>query len=307
MRNVMRNGGLSVLALAAACAAPMRAQADTSVTERLAADPRASVEINNVAGSIELQGWDKSEVEVTGTTGSDVERVAVTGDAAHIVVQVVTRQNRLWGSDGSAHLLVRVPAKGSVSATLVSSDFKVEGLLGDLKLQTVSGGVQGETGGDLHAGTVSGDIHLNAKSARSIAVKTVSGDVTLEGGSGETEVITVSGTIKVDEGMQSRLHFKSVSGDVTASFAMSPDAQIEGQSVSGDISLRFAAVPTADFDIQTFSGDIENCFGPKPSAPQHGPGSRLEFKNGDSNARVQIATKSGDVKLCANGHIKPSA
>jgi DUF4097 and DUF4098 domain-containing protein YvlB len=301
--------GLGALALAAACAAPTQAHAEKSVSEHLAADPRASVEINDVAGSIDLRGWDKSQVEVTGTAGSDVERVSVTGDAAHIVVQVLTRQNRLWGADGSAHLLVRVPAKSTVTATLVSADFKVGGLLGDLKLQSVSGSVQGEVGGDLQAGSVSGDISLSAKSAKSIAVKTVSGDVTLSGGSGESEVTTVSGTIKVDEGTQTRAHFKSVSGDVTASLAMSPDAQIDGQSVSGDITLRFPEVPAADFEVQTLSGEIQNCFGPKPTESRHGSGSRLEFKNGDSGARIQISTKSGDVKLCTDqGHApKPSA
>jgi DUF4097 and DUF4098 domain-containing protein YvlB len=303
MRSPTLSRPLRLLAFLAACAAPLCAHAERSVSESLAADPRASIQINNVAGSIDLQGWDKALVEVTGTAGSDVERVAVSGDPAHITVQVVTQQNRLWGSDGSAHLVVHVPARSSVTTTLVSADFKVSGLKGDLKLQSVSGDVQGEVGGDLQAGSVSGDIRLSAKSAKSIAVKTVSGDITLSGGSGESEVTTVSGTIKVDEGAQTRAHFKSVSGDVTASLAMSPEAQIDAQSVSGDIKFKFPAVPAADFDVQTLSGAIQNCFGPKPTESRHGSGSRLEYKSGDSSARVQIATKSGDVTLCTDqGH-----
>jgi len=294
----IRFSALSALALAASVA-----HAEKNIEERLAADPRGNVEINNVAGSIELQGWDKAQVEVTGTAGSDVDHVSVRGDPGHIRVQVVTRENRLWGSGGSANLIVRVPAKSSVTATLVSADFKVSGLLGDLKLQSVSGDVKGDVGGDLRAGSVSGDIHLNARSAKSIAVRTVSGDITLGGGSGETDVTSVSGTVKVDEGAQTRAHFKSVSGDITANLAMTADAQIDGESVSGTINLNFAAVPAADFDVQTFSGDIENCFGPKPVEPTHGPGSRLVFKNGDSNARIQVSTKSGDVRLCTvHGH-----
>jgi DUF4097 and DUF4098 domain-containing protein YvlB len=304
LTSVMRFGALSALALAASLA-----HAEKNIEERLAADPRGNVEIDNVAGSIELQGWDKAQVEVTGTAGSDVDHVSVSGDPGHIIVQVVTRQNRLWGSAGSARLVVRVPARSSVSATLVSADFTVSGLTGDLKLQSVSGEVKGDVGGDLHAGSVSGDIRLNARSAKSIAVRTVSGDITLSGGGGETDVTTVSGTINVDEGAQSRAHFKSVSGDITARLAMTSDAQIDGQSVSGNINLTFAAIPAADFAVQTFSGDIENCFGPKPVEPAHGPGSRLAFKNGDSNARVEISTKSGDVRLCTQ-HAqasKPSA
>jgi DUF4097 and DUF4098 domain-containing protein YvlB len=299
---------MPLCALGALTLAALSAQAK-NIHEQLAADPHGSVEINNVSGSIELQGWDKAQVEVTGTAGSDVEAVAVSGDPAHVSVQVISRQNRFWGSEGAAHLIVHVPAKSSVTVTLVSSDFTVGGLLGDLKLQSVSGEVKGEVGGDVHAGSVSGNIQLKALAAKAITVKTVSGDITLSGGSGETDATSVSGTIKVEEGTQTRAHFKSVSGDVSATLGMSSDAQIDGESVSGDIKLSFTTNPLADFDVQSFSGDIENCFGPKPVEPKHGPGSRLAFKNGDSNARVQISTKSGDVSLCTE-HVpttKPSA
>jgi DUF4097 and DUF4098 domain-containing protein YvlB len=295
----MRISAIRLCALGALTLTALAAHADDKkIEERLAADPRGNVEINNVAGSIELRGWDKAQVEVTGTAGSDVDRVTVSGDPEHVSVQVITRQNRLWGSDGSAHLIVHVPAKSAVTATLVSADFAVSGLLGNLQLQSVSGEVKGELGGDLRAGSVSGNIRLTARSAKSIAVKTVSGDITLDGGSGETDVSTVSGTIKVDEGTQSRAHFKSVSGDVSAVFAMSGDAQVDGESVSGDVNFSFATLPAAEFDVQTISGDIVNCFGPKPVEPPHGPGSRLAFRNGDGHARVQISTKSGDVSLC---------
>jgi hypothetical protein len=65
--------------------------------------------------------------------------------------------------------------------------------------------------------------------------------------------------------------------------------------------LKFAAAPAAEFDVQSFSGDIRNCFGPKPMESRYGPGSRLEFKNGEGHAHVRVNTKSGDVRLCAKG------
>jgi hypothetical protein len=34
---------------------------------------------------------------------------------------------------------------------------------------------------------------------------------------------------------------------------------------------------------------------------RYGPGSRLEFKNGDGHAHVRVNTKSGDVRLCVKG------
>jgi hypothetical protein len=34
---------------------------------------------------------------------------------------------------------------------------------------------------------------------------------------------------------------------------------------------------------------------------RYGPGSRLEFKNGEGHAHVRVNTKSGDVRLCVKG------
>jgi len=278
------------------------AQADASIDEHRPANSQGSVEIINVAGAIDIRGWDKPEVAVTGTVGKDVERVDVTGDGDRTTVHVVVKSHFLgFGSDGEAHLLIHVPVKSSISTSLVSSDVMVAAVRGDLKLQTVSGNVSGEAGGDVSAHSVSGNVTFAAAAAKAIEVKTVSGDVILTGGDADTEVTTVSGTARITLGTPSRARFQSVSGDLSANFAMGPDAQIDGESVSGDVKLEFAKVPAADFDIQTFSGEIKNCFGPKPVEPRYGPGSRLTFRSGDSRARVRISTKSGDVRMCAKG------
>ncbi|HEY0746068.1 MAG TPA: DUF4097 family beta strand repeat-containing protein [Steroidobacteraceae bacterium] len=270
-----------------------------NVDEHHPANPQGVVEIDNVSGSIELQGWDKGEVSVTGTVGKDVERVDVTGDGNHTSIRVVLPQGHHWGSqDGSAHLLIHVPTNSSISASFVSSDLKVSAIQGGLELRTVSGNISGEGGGDVHANSVSGDIHLDVQAAKHIEVKTISGSIVLNGKPAEIEATTVSGTARLTLGTVSRARFKTISGDISAALAAAPDAQIEGESVSGDFKLDFATTPAADFDIQTLSGDIDNCFGPKPDESRHGPGKRLSFRTGDSAAHVRVSTRSGDVRLC---------
>jgi DUF4097 and DUF4098 domain-containing protein YvlB len=279
---------------------PWLAHAATSVDEHRAANPQGAVEIDNVAGSIDVQGWDKSEVAVTGTIGKDVERVEVTGEGNRTSVRVILPQGHHWGMrDGEAHLIIHVPANSSVTASLVSSDVKVSAVHGGLELRSVSGNISGEGGGDVHANAVSGDIHLTATSAKVIEVKAISGNIVLTGGNTDIEATTVSGDAHLTLGTVSRARFKTVSGDIAASLAAAADAQIEGESVSGDVKLDFASAPAADFDIQTISGEIDNCFGPKPVESRHGPGARLTFKTGDSSARVRVSSHSGDVRLCA--------
>jgi Putative adhesin len=279
------------------------ARAATSINEHRAASPQGSVEIINVAGSIEVQGWDRADVEVTGTVGKDVERVELTGEGDRTSIKVVLPEGRNWGSrtDGAAHLLVHVPANSSISTSLVSSDLKISAVSGDLKLQTVSGNLSGEAGGNVHANSVSGDVRLAAASAKSIEVQTVSGKIEVTGGNAETEISSVSGDATLSLGTVPRMRVKTVSGNLSASLAVGSEAQIEGESVSGDVTLDFAVMPAADFDIQTLSGRIDDCFGPKPTESRHGPGARLTFKSGETRANVRIVTKSGDVRMCVKG------
>jgi hypothetical protein len=292
------NHSLPACALAALLL-PWAAHAATTVDEHRPASPQGIVEINNVAGSVDVQGWDKSEVAVSGTIGKDVERVDVTSEGNHTSVRVILPRGPNWGMrDGSAHLVIHVPTNSSITASLVSSDFKISAVHGALELRSVSGSIDGEGGGDLHANSVSGDIRLKATSAKMIEVRSVSGDIELTSGNVEIEATTVSGSVRLKLGTVSRARLKTVSGEVSATLTAAADAQIEGESISGDIKLDFASAPDADYDIRTLSGNIDNCFGPKATEPRHGPGARLMFKTGEGSARVRITTQSGEVRLC---------
>jgi putative adhesin len=111
----------------------------------------------------------------------------------------------------------------------------------------------------------------------------------------------VSGSATIELSDVTRGRFKTISGDLTAALTLMSEGQVDSESVSGNVNLKFAGMPNAEFDVQSFSGDIRNCFGPKPMESRYGPGSRLQFKNGDGHAHVRVNTKSGDVELCTKG------
>ncbi|HEX3846462.1 MAG TPA: DUF4097 family beta strand repeat-containing protein [Steroidobacteraceae bacterium] len=299
------SGRHAAVALSAAAAGlllwtPVRAS--RTVQEHRAADPQGTVEIVNTAGSVEVDGWDRSEIDVGGSAGDGVDRVDVTTSGSHTSIQVIMRSPHGWSLDGDARLVVHVPAHSMVSASLVSAGLKVGGLSGDLKVQSISGDVKGSANsGSVEVTTVSGHIHLETPSAKSMELSTTSGDVLIKGGGGEVDASTVSGTAKLELGEVSRGRFKSVSGDISVELSLKAGGQIESESVSGDATFKFAAVPDAQFDARTLSGTIENCFGPKPTQPKYGPGSHLQFSSGEGHGRVRMVSQSGDVKFCAPG------
>lgn len=294
-------GGLRTALLGAVlCATALPAFAALRpVNEHKAIDANGTVEIINVAGSVEVTPWDQAEVAVTGGIGARVERVEVTGGGAHVTVRVIVPNGNSYHDEGEARLKVQVPRHCALEVSLVSADLRVSGVEGDAKLKTVSGDITGDTGGALQVDTVSGDVQLTARNATSARVKTISGDTTLNGGSGEVNVESVSGDATLKLGTLKHSHFESVSGDLHVSGTLEAGGQLDAASVSGNVHLSFGATPDADIDLQTLSGDISNCFGPKPIEQQYGPGSRLNFRSGQGGGKIHADTKSGDISLCA--------
>jgi hypothetical protein len=292
--------------LALCWAAPTPAAAPRPVDEHRQVDPQGSVEIINVAGRIDVVGWDKAELAVSGTLGGGVERLDITSAGAHTTVHVVAHESHGihlgWNpvSAEEARLVVHVPQRSSLSVQLVSADLNVSGVAGNQELQTVSGDVSAAVQHEVRVHTVSGDVRLNAGAeSRLIEVSTVSGDLQLKGGGGEVTINTVSGDGVVAVGATNRVRLKTVSGDFRASLGLAPDGRLEAESISGDLAIDFAGgLPPADYDLQTFSGDLDTCTGRKGVHEGYGPGTRLEFREGAGTARVRVDTKSGDVHLC---------
>ncbi len=290
----------AAIAALAGLALPVQA-ATRNFSAQKPADPSGTVEIVNVAGGIEVTGWNQPTVDVSGTIGDRVERVDVTTSANRTTVRVVLPNGNSWHGDGEANLKIKVPQNSALEVSLVSADLHVSGVDGSQHLKTVSGDVRGEVGGgDLQVDTVSGDVNLTAHNGHSAQIKTVSGEINLSGTSGDLTLNTVSGDTIVTVGDLMRANLESVSGDINVKAgALAAQGQFEATSVSGDLQVHFATQPDADIDVQSFSGDISNCFGPKAVKEQYGPGSRLNFRNGKGGGRVHIDTKSGDVGFCA--------
>lgn len=273
------------------------------VDQVLEADPRSRVSVSIIAGSIEVEGWDRDEVRVTGTYEEDVEEFIFERDGREITIRVKAPE-RSWGQkDISAYLVIRVPQESALDVGVVSSDIEVAGVRGEQELQSVSGDVRTEGyGSPVSAGTVSGDIEVSGAdgSAKSEwELSSVSGDITALGLSGELEVEVVSGEIEIDGGTFSRVAAETVSGDIGFSGSLPGEGRMDMESVNGGIDIEFLGDISARFDIETFNGRIKNCFGPKPErTSKYAPGLELSFTEGSGEGRVSVSTLNGSLEIC---------
>lgn len=273
--------------------------ASRSVDMRKPADPEGQVEIDAVAGSVSVIGWDRPEIEVTGTIGDRVERVDLSTANDHATVRVVLPAASVWSGDTSADLVVHIPRKSVLTSSVVSADLTTHDLSGEQRLRTVSGKIDAAVARDAHLGTISGNLRVTALSgAGSVELESISGAITMDGPVEEIRSQTVSGNTVLKLSAIKSARLKTISGQVTFSGSLAAGGRIEAGSVSGDLRIGFSATRGADYDIDTHTGTIVNCFGPAPQTPTYGPGSQLVFRDGDGAGRVHLNSMSGNIELC---------
>jgi DUF4097 and DUF4098 domain-containing protein YvlB len=275
------------------------AMAGEPIDRRAAAEPNGSVEISNTAGHVTITGWDRNEVEVTGTLGKGVERLDVSSAGPVTRVQVVLPNRSFHVED--TDLVVKVPAASALQVNTVSADIRVGGVRGSQRLQAVSADVTTEAGTeDVECKTVSGNVRVTGAGQQSLlTINTVSGDIFATRVAGEVNGNTVSGNIELGVGNASRSRLRSTSGDVVVASRLAADAKLDLESISGDVKLSVVGPVNAEFEVSSFNGDIRNCFGHKPArTSEFAPGTELRFRDGDGTGRVCIKTLNGDISIC---------
>jgi hypothetical protein len=269
------------------------------INESMDAAADGIVSITNVAGSVEVRGWSRNQVEITGELGSDIEDLIFERDGDEIKIKVKTKRRN--SHDIDAELIVKVPAGSSLEISTVSADIDVAELTGEQSLESVSGDIETQVhAADIEISSVSGDLEVEGddQSARS-RFSSVSGDIDTENLAGEIWAESVSGDLLAVNGVFERASLGTVNGDIVFHAQLLNDGRLDVETVNGSVDIEFAGDVSARFDIETFNGDIRNCFGPEAvRVSEYGPGYELSFTEGGGSGRVTIETLNGDLRLC---------
>ncbi|UXI67626.1 DUF4097 family beta strand repeat-containing protein [Tahibacter amnicola] len=285
--------------------APALAQAGTPINETRAVDAAARIEIHNIKGEVNVTGWDKPEVAITGTLGDGAKRLGVDGSGSHLEIRVEGPDKSSswfgWGADtamGDTILNIKVPRKASVEIGVVSAAVVVSDLSGgELQIDSVSGRIRTQADASrLRIESVSGDVSFDGKAGET-EVETVSGDVVARGVGGHVRVETVSGTLDIlANAPMDDVTAGSVSGDIELRGSLAGAGRIHVETMSGDVKLGLRGDLAAKIEAETFSGTLRSDFG-TVEKPEHGPGSSLEATVGGGSGRVEIDAFSGDVSI----------
>jgi Putative adhesin len=271
--------------------------------QRLPVQPHGMVEISNVAGRIDVQGWDNPEVEVRGEIGEGVEKVDFATDHGHTIIKVRVPNHSFHSA--SADLRIRVPRDSELDISGVSSEVVVNNVEGELMAKTVSGNVRTDVfGRDAEIKTVSGDVSLrgNDKGEGEMHITTISGNIHVDRAGGDLEASTVSGDMTLRLSPSHSIRLRSTSGDIGFEGKLVKGGNIDAETVSGSLNVRASHDGSLEYQVNTFSGDIRNCMGlDSERVSKYGPGRRLNGTRGEDSgdeARIRLKTMSGDVELC---------
>lgn len=270
--------------------------AQQRIDESRAASADGVVEVHNLAGSVDVVGWSKAEVKVTGTLGKGAERLAIESSGKRTVIRVVLPQHahNVEGTD----LTVQVPESSRVEVETVSADVSAGSLSGRLDLKTVSGNVSvNGNPSEMECSSVSGAIKVEASAGRS-TLKTVSGKIEVTRTDGELTANSVSGSVAIGGGSITGGELTTTSGSIRCEAAPAGNNTLKLKSLSGSVTLVVPKNLAADFELKTFSGTIRNQLGPKAErTSKYAPGSRAEFSTGAGGPHIEMNSFSGTVEL----------
>lgn len=289
-----------------------------SVNQQLHAVADGVVHINVVRGDIQVEGWSKDLVDVSGLLDAKVEEFIfdVDGDETRISVKIPRNIHSRWGHSEATDLVIRVPEKSKVKMAGVSTDIDIDNVEAGVEVGVVSGDINLNGGvGRIILQTVSGEVEIRNASGR-IRVKTVSGDIDSYNTSGNSSYGSISGEILVEEGGEEleletvsgeievvrtdfeRITGHSVSGDVDIRGSMRKGGFVDFDNVSGSIRLDLGGDVNAKFDLETSSGSIRNRItSDKPKASKYVRDERLRFVAGNGDGEVILSTRSGNITV----------
>jgi hypothetical protein len=280
-----------------ACCAATALEAQRSVEIRRAVTPTASIRLSGAFAELNIHGWKRDSVVITGTIPNDARfdggfaTSAMPSSGAKYYMETAT-------GVPSGKLDLYVPAGARVWAKSGSAKITAEGVTGGLDLNIIGGSV--EATGDPHELTIeSMDGSVSVEGSPSWArLKTATGDIALTGNSDDAGLTTVSGTIRVTAGRFERARIESVTGDVEFAGSVAHGGSLDIDTHSGAITLWMSPKEGADFDVASVAGTIENTLTNRPAVPgREGRGQEIGFTTDGGGARVYIRTFKGNIRL----------
>jgi len=187
-RSAVRAIGLTLLA-ASVLGVPTSFGVTREFAQTYHLKPDGTLELNNINGTVRIEGWDRDEVEVravktTTDKESKLDMVAIDVNSSPDSLSISTRYPQEEGVEVAVEYTVHVPRHTLLKRiNTVNGTLRVKDLDSVGDLHTVNGNIEVyESSGNLHARTTNGNVYVELKhpaDSRGTQAETTNGSVLL--------------------------------------------------------------------------------------------------------------------------------
>jgi hypothetical protein len=211
--------------------------------------PGGTFELQNVNGTVEVEGWDRDAIEVHAvktakSKESDLDRVSIEVDAKPRAVSVVTRYPQNGGVEVAVEYVIHVPHSARVEHLgTVNGTLRIAGVDVIEDLHTVNGNIEVyEGGGSVHAHTTNGNVHLEL--ARLGGTRDEKSEATAE---------TTNGSLllAVPSDVQANLDARCLNGNFSSELPLALESSLHPREIHGKLGKGGAPI-----HLRTVNGGI---------------------------------------------------
>jgi hypothetical protein len=194
---------------------------------------------------------------------------------------------------------ISVPRWIDLNITGINNAVDVEGVDGDVLVESVSGGVHVKGGkGLLTLRSMQGGVRVDGAKGR-VHASSVNEGVIVMDAAGEVVATTVNGNILLGRLVSDRVEASSANGDLIWDGEFRKSGRYQFGTHNGDILVVTAGRPDATVSVETFSGDFTSSY--PVDLRQTRRGQAMNFTMGDGSAMVGFESFQGAIRLMQAG------
>jgi len=265
--------------------------------------PGGRLNVESFNGPIEILGWEKDSVQVTGTKYAAREEllrnIRINAKSADNTVTIRVERPRDRRGNMGAKFMIRVPRQIQLERIVSSNGLiRVEDIQGNARLETSNGAIRlRQFDGRLDARTSNGSIEADSIGGDAV-VHTSNGAIRLDRVAGSVEAGTSNGGVHVRMAKpkpNDRLAFESSNGNIEIELEGLESNELRANTSNASITLRMPAALKARLRASTSNSSISSDF----DVTTHGTLSKNHLE-GDINGGgplLDLTTSNGSIKL----------
>jgi hypothetical protein len=264
--------------------------------------PGGRIFLENFNGSVEVLGWDKDAVQVTGTKFASREQIMreikidTMSEPNYLRIRTIRPVER--NCNCGAKYILRVPNKVTLERIESSNgSIRAEALEGTSRLQSSNGSIRTwSVKGDLEATTSNGSIELGQFQGSAV-LKTSNGRIRADGIRGRLDADTSNGSIDVtvaDPEQGRPLKLSTSNSSISLVMEKWSGNPIVAHSSNASVNVRLPEGVNADLRARTSNGSITSDF--EVTAREMSK-SRVEGRLGAGGPLIDLSSSNGSIRI----------